>query len=261
MCNGPIGVALERHLLAYVTTCHILTSGRHQKNIHLDRTYSLLTSNNVQVMLEIFKLLDIHGDMTLNDVQFLAFMSHMTDLHSVKDIYRAFDVFDVDGSGSVDFDEFYLLCCILIGIKDGQEKQFIYRHSRTVFDLMDEDGSNAISGEEFETYGFLFNFHGTAVRKIFNEFDVSGDQELDYKEFKMFAMACIDKQVELEREDELREARKEEKAMLKDKQRVMKEMKTTGLLTKEEYSEAMEESQADVPILEPRKFNHYCSIL
>ena len=60
--------------------------------------------------------------------------------------------------------------------QDGEEKQFIYRHSRTVFDLLDEDGSNSISAEEFETFGFLFNFQGKAVKRIFHEFDVSGDQ-------------------------------------------------------------------------------------
>ena len=63
---------------------------------------------------------------------------------------------------------------------------------------MDEDGSNSVSADEFEQFGFLFNFQGRAVRHIFKEFDVSGDQELDYQEFKMFAMACIDKQSELE---------------------------------------------------------------
>ena len=63
---------------------------------------------------------------------------------------------------------------------------------------MDEDGSNSVSADEFEQFGFLFNFQGRAVRHIFKEFGVSGDQELDYQEFKMFAMACIDKQSELE---------------------------------------------------------------
>ena len=55
-------------------------------------------------------------------------------------------------------------------------KQFIFRHSRIVFDLLDEDGSNSVSADEFELFGFLFNFHGDAVRRIFNEFDISGDQ-------------------------------------------------------------------------------------
>ena len=45
-----------------------------------------------------------------------------------------------------------------------------------MFELLDEDGSNDISAEEFESFGFLFNFQGRAVRQIFREFDVSGDQ-------------------------------------------------------------------------------------
>lgn len=61
-------------------------------------------------------------------------------------------------------------------VQDKQEKEFIFRHSRTVFELLDEDGSNDISAEEFESFGFLFNFQGRAVRQIFREFDVSGDQ-------------------------------------------------------------------------------------
>ena len=60
----------------------------------------------------------------------------------------------------------------------------------------------------------MFNFRRLAVNEIFNDFDISGDQviyleklsfsvfkllkkELDYKEFKMFAMACIDRQRDL----------------------------------------------------------------
>ncbi len=48
---------------------------------------------------------------------------------------------------------FVLACC-----QDKQEKEFIYHHSRTVFELLDQDGSGNISAEEFETFGFVFNF-------------------------------------------------------------------------------------------------------
>lgn len=61
-------------------------------------------------------------------------------------------------------------------LKDKKEKQFIYKHSRTVFELLDVDGSNNVSAEEFETFGFLFNFHRATVQEIFKEFDVSGNQ-------------------------------------------------------------------------------------
>lgn len=50
------------------------------------------------------------------------------------------------------------------------------RHSQTVFELLDEDGSSSISANEFEGFSFLFNFEGRAVKQIFNEFDVSGKQ-------------------------------------------------------------------------------------
>ena len=67
-----------------------------------------------------------------------------------------------------------------------------------MFSLLDEDNSGTISAEEFTNFGFLFNLHGDAINDIFNEFDVSGDQNLDYGEFKMFAMECIDRQLKVE---------------------------------------------------------------
>ena len=59
--------------------------------------------------------------------------------------------------------------------QDGMVKQFVFRHSRTVFDLLDADGSNGISAVEFSICSYLFSCHGAAIRHIFDEFDVSGD--------------------------------------------------------------------------------------
>ena len=49
---------------------------------------------------------------------------------------------------------------------------------------MDADGGGTISADEFNKYGFLFALEEASVAEIFFEFDVSGDDELDYKEFK-----------------------------------------------------------------------------
>ena len=72
------------------------------------------------------------------------------------------------------YNNYYVHVCIIM--QDKLEKEFIYRHSRTVFELLDTDGSNNISGEEFENFGFLFNFDVSTVRRLFKEFDISGDQ-------------------------------------------------------------------------------------
>ncbi|KAJ8025936.1 EF-hand calcium-binding domain-containing protein 9 [Holothuria leucospilota] len=165
----------------------------------------------------------------LADIQFNQFMHSCTDMSTLQ-IYKVFDMLDVDGSGKIDFDEFYLLACILISLKDKEEKQFIYRHSRTVFELLDEDGSQSISAGEFSAFGFLFNFHGDAVNQIFKDFDISGDQELDYKEFKMFAMACIDRQNDIDRrkrEKAERRRRHQEEKMKRKEQKKLRQ--TEGL--------------------------------
>ena len=86
------------------------------QRFHLDAKHMLLSARNVQIVHELFEALDIHNTSTLDDIQFLAFMRQCTDLGN-KEIYLLFDTFDVDCSGSIEFDEFYLLFCMLVAIK------------------------------------------------------------------------------------------------------------------------------------------------
>ena len=70
----------------------------------------------------------------------------------------------------------------------------MHAHSKTVFELLDEDSSGTISVDEFQRLGFLFNLDNRDIRLIFNEFDISGDDALDYSEFRVFTLACINNQ-------------------------------------------------------------------
>jgi len=56
------------------------------------------------------------------DIQFYHVIHHMTDLKP-KEIYDVFDMLDTDGSGIIDFDEFYLLFCILVAHKVGEVRR------------------------------------------------------------------------------------------------------------------------------------------
>eukprot|EP00741_Cyanophora_paradoxa_P006121 tig00000944_g5936.t1 len=184
------------------------------KRFHLDRKHRLLNCRSVLEIHEFFNCLDIRDLGAIDDVQFLAFMKASTDLPEAQ-IYKVFDMFDVDDSGSIEFDEFYLLFCMLVAIKDKEEKQFMYCHSRTCFELLDEDGSKSVGIPEFQRFGFVFNFSKSATNQIFKEFDVDGSKELDYEEFRMFTLAAIDKQQEIENQKEqARLARARRKAML-----------------------------------------------
>jgi Ca2+-binding EF-hand superfamily protein len=70
----------------------------------------------------------------------------------------------------------------------------MYQHWRTCFEILDEDGGKTISINEFSTLGFLFNFTPRAIKHIYDEFDVTGNAELDYSEFRLFVLAAIEMQ-------------------------------------------------------------------
>ena len=47
-------------------------------------------------------------------------------------------------------------------MQDNCAKEFLWRHSRTVFELLDQDGSHAISVSEFEAIGMILNIGKSA---------------------------------------------------------------------------------------------------
>eukprot|EP00698_Gefionella_okellyi_P004555 TRINITY_DN14175_c0_g1_i1.p1 TRINITY_DN14175_c0_g1~~TRINITY_DN14175_c0_g1_i1.p1 ORF type:complete len:187 (+),score=33.78 TRINITY_DN14175_c0_g1_i1:32-592(+) len=161
---------------------------------HLDPQQLLLPARCVQIVWELFTALDMHHN-GLDDVQFLAFLRNTTDLEHEK-IMVLFDTFDVDASGNIDFEEFYLLFCMLVAIKDGVQQQFLYKHAKACFSLLDEDNSGQVSVKEFQKLGFLFGFTKRTINQIFGEFDVSGNDQLDQEEFRMFTLAAIERERE-----------------------------------------------------------------
>ena len=80
---------------------------------HLDQQHLLLSARAVQIRKLFFDKIDVRDEKALDDIQFLALMKTFTDLPEQK-IYRVFDMFDVDDSGTIEFDEFYLLVCMLV---------------------------------------------------------------------------------------------------------------------------------------------------
>lgn len=55
-------------------------------------------------------------------------------------------------------------------------------------------GSGEVSMEEFQTLGFLFNFTAVAIRKIYEDFSISGRKELTQDDFQLFVLAAVEAQ-------------------------------------------------------------------
>ncbi|XP_053422197.1 EF-hand calcium-binding domain-containing protein 9 [Nycticebus coucang] len=175
--------------------------------LYLDKIYCLLSVRNVKALVEYFHILDVHSKNTLNDVVFYHFLHHVTDLKKPQ-IKTVFDMLDWNAVGEIGFDQFYMLVCILLAHQNHLEGQFIYRHSRPVFDLLDTDGELRIGESTFQTFRFLFNIKRHHLRELFHDFDITGDRRLNYKEFKLYTIFSIDKSLERQKAEKEREKEK-----------------------------------------------------
>ncbi|XP_070270290.1 EF-hand calcium-binding domain-containing protein 9 [Myotis yumanensis] len=177
--------------------------------LYLDKLYCLLSLRNLRALVEYFNLLDPHRHNTMNDMMFYHFLHHVTNWNR-KQIMKVFHVLDWEAAGEITFDQFYVLVCLLLAHENHLEEQFIFRHSRQVFDLLDLDGEMKIGAESFRKYDFLFNIKKHELREFYRNFDITGDCHLNYKEFKLFTIFTMDKYQEKQKE----EKKEEQKALL-----------------------------------------------
>ncbi|XP_075367131.1 EF-hand calcium-binding domain-containing protein 9 [Mycteria americana] len=177
-----------------------LKSGCFLQRLCLDEVYCLLSVRNTAVLAKDFRLLDVYRKNYLNNLQFYCFLCYMTNLNKDQ-IMLLFDLPDQNTWGKICFNEFYMVACILLSHENHLEKQFIHQHAGPAFQLLDVDGDNMIDFNEIEATRFLFNIQKEELKKIFKDFDISGDEQLNYRELKMFTVFCIDKQQQKEEED------------------------------------------------------------
>ncbi|XP_010280328.1 PREDICTED: EF-hand calcium-binding domain-containing protein 9 [Phaethon lepturus] len=100
-------------------------------------------------------------------LQFYCFLHSVTDLNKDQ-IMLLLDLLDQNTRERICFNEFYTVTCILLSHENHLEKQFTHRH--------------------LEATRFLFNIQKEELKNIFKDFDIAGDEQLNYKEFKMFVL-------------------------------------------------------------------------
>uniref|UniRef100_A0A8C5K2Z5 EF-hand calcium binding domain 9 n=2 Tax=Jaculus jaculus TaxID=51337 RepID=A0A8C5K2Z5_JACJA len=201
--------------------------------LYLDKIYCLLSVRNVKALMEYFHLLDAHRRNTLNDVLFYHFLHHVTDLKT-RQIKIVFDMLDWTAIGEIGFNQFYMLVCILLSHENHLEEQFMYRHSRPVFELLDLDGELKIGADNFQMYRFLFNIRKQELRELFKDFDITGDRLLNYKEFKLYTIFSTDKSYkQKKRQGEIVEELEEEHVKKKEKEKswLLRKKRHTGSIS------------------------------
>jgi calmodulin len=129
----------------------------------------------------VFKQVDTDGSGTLA-VKEVAEMGKLMDFHFTKsELSRAMGEMDEDGSGEVDFQEFYEWWAA----RKQRGDQELHNEAARMFEEVDTDGGGTLSQEEVQHLGEKLGFHFSEVElaQAMGEMDEDGSGEVDFQEF------------------------------------------------------------------------------
>ncbi|KAJ8309338.1 hypothetical protein KUTeg_014212 [Tegillarca granosa] len=166
-----------------------------------------------------FVTLNISGSGEIEFDEFLSMMAKkMGDMDTETELKEAFDVFDKDRSGTLDFDELKnVMASIGQNLTDGEieamirvadkkgDGQINFDEFREAFNLFDEDGGGSITAKELGTVMKSLGQNPTEqeIEDMINEVDEDGNGEIEFEEFLAMMVKTM---ASSDNEDELREA-------------------------------------------------------
>ena len=98
----------------------------------------------------------------------------------IEDLKEAFNLFDKDGSGAIDTEEFYL-------VLKSQGANPSFEEVQKLVDEIDQDGNGEVDLQEFlEIMSYKINQEDTPddILQAFTRFDVTGSGEISAEEFR-----------------------------------------------------------------------------
>ncbi|KAI1319624.1 hypothetical protein EDD11_003617 [Mortierella claussenii] len=101
--------------------------------------------------------------------------------------------YDVDQSGSIDFEEFLSLATRLIKNKSSTFTEDEIASFRESFNVFDRNGDGAINASELRSLLRIVGekYHTTSVANTLKEFDTNNDNHIDFDEFLVLADRLI----------------------------------------------------------------------
>jgi len=131
-----------------------------------------------------FDIFDHDGGGDINTSELGRVMKLLGQSPSKDELDQIVEAVDVDGSGSIDFDEFLIM--MVMQLKE-ENKSASDEEVKEIFRLFDKNGDNFLDWDELN--GALSNIGSDPpvekweVDEIFNEVDGNGDGVIDVEEF------------------------------------------------------------------------------
>jgi hypothetical protein len=135
---------------------------------------------------------DRYGPTGINDVVFRHFLDSVIDVDSLIVQCDLFALFDTQRRNLIGLDEFYVLICILIAIRDKMVRPFFFANARTCFDLLDYENCGLITAKQKPFLCFVLNLSMNEIDKGFRQFEAGCGGKFGFEEFKEFGLWCLD---------------------------------------------------------------------
>lgn len=140
-----------------------------------------LTEEQIEVYKEAFLMYDKNGDSKITLDEFGDVIKNLGLNPSDDHLTTLMQEIDLDGSGTVDFNEF----AIWMSIKMAPEKYDKSTDLENTFKIFDENGDHFITAEELKNVMDKLGQHlsDEEINLMIKEADTDGDRKVNYKEF------------------------------------------------------------------------------
>ncbi|KAJ7267398.1 calmodulin [Mycena rebaudengoi] len=144
-----------------------------------------LSPEQISEFKEAFSLFDKDGDGTITTLELGTVMRSLGQNPTEAELQDMINEVDVDGNGTIDFDEFLAMMAKKFQDTDSEEE------IRQAFTVFDKDGNGTISVQELQQVMRSLGEKLTdrEVEEMIREADTDGDGEINYEEFVKMMMS------------------------------------------------------------------------
>ena len=160
-------------------------SRKHLTDEELASAWPYLTRAQVQEFKEAFDIFDVDGGGTITAEELGEVMKSLGQKQTRAQLEAMVREIDADGDGAIDFPEF--LTMMLRKMNEGDPE----RELRDVFTVFDKDQSGTISADELKSVMKVIGEKLTEqeIEDAIRLADTTGDGEVDYDEFIAFVLS------------------------------------------------------------------------
>ena len=160
-------------------------SRKHLTDAELASAWPYLTRAQVQEFKEAFDIFDVDGGGTITAEELGEVMKSLGQKPTRAQLEAMVREIDADGDGAIDFPEF--LTMMLRKMNEGDPE----RELRDVFTVFDKDQSGTISADELKSVMKVIGEKLTEqeIEDAIRLADTTGDGEVDYDEFIAFVLS------------------------------------------------------------------------